>query len=159
MTQPNTVFEPRISIITLGMANMARSIRFYRALGFESTAKDDAGWAIFKTGGARLALYPRKLLAEDIAPGTDAGSAGSAPAFCGITLAHNTRTREEVDEILKLAERAGGRILKPAVIASWGGYSGYFADPDGYPWEVAWSEGWQFSDDGTLYGGPLGSPH
>jgi predicted lactoylglutathione lyase len=63
-----------------------------------------------------------------------------------------------VDEILRLAERAGGRILKPAAQASWGGYSGYFADPDGYPWEVAWSDGWKFAEDGTLWGGALGEP-
>jgi catechol 2,3-dioxygenase-like lactoylglutathione lyase family enzyme len=142
-----------VSIVTLGVADMRKSIRFYRdGLGFPTTAKDDATWAIFRTGGVRLALYPRKLLAEDIAPASDTGHHG----FGGITLAHNTRTREAVDEILRLAERAGGRLIKPASEASWGGYSGYFADPDGYPWEVAWSASWSFGDDGTLWGGALG---
>lgn len=102
----------------------------------------------------RLALYPRQQLAEDIASGLGDGS----PGFGGITLAHNTRTRQAVDEILCLAEQSGGRILKPAALASWGGYSGYFADPDGYPWEVAWSDSWKFTDDGTLWGGSLGEP-
>jgi hypothetical protein len=153
MPQNKKVFEPRISIITLGVSDMRRSIRFYRdGLGFPTTAADDAEWAIFRTGGVRLALYPRDKLAADINPALAAGG----PGFGGITLAHNTRTREAVDEILRLAESAGGRILKPAATASWGGYSGYFADPDGYPWEVAWSKDWKFTDDGTLWGGALG---
>src|ERR1035438_6796336 len=139
MPDENAVFEPRVSIVTLGVGDMRRSIRFYRdGLGFPTTAKDDAPWAIFRTGGVRLALYPRQQLAEDCAPGADRGHHG----FGGITLAHNARTREAVDEILKLAERAGGRIIKPARETSWGGYAGYFADPDGYAWEVAWSKDW-----------------
>jgi catechol 2,3-dioxygenase-like lactoylglutathione lyase family enzyme len=149
------LFEPRVSIITLGVADMRRSIGFYRdGLGFPTIAPDAPGWTIFKTGGVRLALYPRDKLAADIAPGMGAGG----PGFGGITLAHNTRTRAAVDEILRLAERAGGRILKPAALADWGGYSGYFADPDGYPWEIAWSADWKFTDDGTLWGGSLGEP-
>jgi predicted lactoylglutathione lyase len=71
-------------------------------------------------------------------------------AFSGITLAHNTKTKDEVDEILRRAEAAGGKILKIPQIAEWGGYSGYFSDPDGYLWEVAWSSDWQFHEDGSL---------
>ncbi len=154
MRHDTPLFEPRVSIVTLGVADMRRSIRFYRdGLGFPTTAADDAEWAIFKTGGVRLALYPRDKLAADIAPGLS-----SSQLFGGITLAHNTRTREAVDEILQLVERAGGRILKPAAAANWGGYSGYFADPDGYPWEVAWGADWKFTEDGTLWGGSLGDP-
>ncbi len=70
--------------------------------------------------------------------------------FSGITLAHNTRRKQDVDEVLRLAESAGGIIEKPAQTASWGGYSGYFSDPDGYLWEVAWAQFWQFSPDGSL---------
>ncbi len=150
MGDARPIFEPRISIITLGVSDMRRSIRFYRdGLGFPTTVPDDAGWAIFRTSGTRLSLYPRHLLAEDIAPGLDPGSQG----FGGITLAHNTRTREAVDQILLMAQRAGGRILKPAAETGWGGYGGYFADPDGHPWEVAWSPREVFAEDGTICGG------
>jgi len=145
--------EPRISIITLGVADMARSIRFYRdGLGFSTTAKDDDDWAIFQLTGTRFALYPLDKLAADIAPDCKP----APPGFSGVTLAHNTRHKDEVEEVLRLAEAAGGTILKQAQTASWGGHSGYFADPDGYAWEVAWSDGWQFAEDGTLWGDPLG---
>lgn len=121
-------------------------------LGFPTTAADDAKWAIFATAGTRFALDPRGLLAADITPDTPVGR----PGFGGVTLAHNVRTRDEVDAALALAARA--TILKPACEAGWGGYSGYFADLDGHPWEVAWGEGWAFADDGTLWGGALGQP-
>ena len=148
------VFEPRISIITLGVADMRRTIEFYKErLGFPTNAELDAEWAIFRTFGSRFSLYPRDKLAADISNTIDPRAAG----FCGITLAHNTRTKAGVDAVLSLAESAGGVILKPAQQASWGGYSGYFADPDGYPWEVAWHSEWQFSASGTLWGGSLGN--
>ncbi len=140
-------FEPRISIITLGVSDMATSIRFYRdGLGFPTSAKDDAGWALFETSGTRFSLYPYDHLAKDISPATE----GLRSGFGGITLAHNTRMREDVDEVLSIAEGAGGKILKPPRESSWGGYSGYFADPDGYPWEVAWGPMFEIRDDGTL---------
>ncbi len=139
--------EARISIITLGVRDMARAICFYRdGLGWSTTADDAAGWAIFVTAGTRLALYPFAALAEDAA--TEAGNA--PPAFSGITLAHNTRTKAEVDAVLQRAVAVGGRLVKPAQQAFWGGYSGYFADPDGYLWEIAWAESWVFNDDGSL---------
>ena len=148
-------FEPRISIITLGVADMKRAIRFYRdGLGFPTNASDDADWAIFRTGGTRFALYPRDKLAADIAPEVDP----VRPGFGGITLAHNVRNKSDVDALLALAEQAGGTILKQAQLADWGGYSGYFGDPDGYPWEVAWDAEWKFAEDGTLWGGSLGEP-
>jgi uncharacterized protein len=145
--------EPRISIVTLGVADMRRSIRFYReGLGFTTTARDDAGWAIFRTVGCRFALFPLTELAKDIAQGMNVTSGN----FCGITLAHNVRSKLEVDAVLTLAKAAGARILKPGQPTSWGGYSGYFADPDGYPWEIAWGEMWTFAADGSLCGGSLG---
>ena len=147
--------EPRVSIITLGVSEMARSIRFYRdGLGFPTTAKDDDDWAIFRLAGTRFALYPNNKLAEDIGPDI----VPSVQGFCGVTLAHNVREKDEVQRVLDLAVAAGGTLLKPAQTASWGGHSGYFADPDGYPWEVAWGEGWEFDEQGTLWGGSLGSP-
>jgi catechol 2,3-dioxygenase-like lactoylglutathione lyase family enzyme len=143
--------EPRISIITLGVTDMKRSIRFYRdGLGFKTDADDSAVWAIFSTAGTRFALFPRGKLAED------AGVPATGSGFGGITLAHNTRRRDEVEAVIQQAVDAGGTLLKAPCEASWSGFSGYFADPDGYPWEVAWSEGWQFDRDGTLWGGALG---
>jgi catechol 2,3-dioxygenase-like lactoylglutathione lyase family enzyme len=141
------MFEPRISIITLGVADMARAIAFYRdGLGFPTDVTGDtADWAIFQTAGTCFALYPKDLLAEDIA--TD---------FGGITLAHNVRTQDDVAKVLAFAESAGGKILKPAQPAEWGGHSGHFADPDGYPWEVAFNPNNVFAADGTIWGGSLG---
>ena len=139
--------EARISIVTLGVADLARSHAFYhRGLGFPTSAGPDADIVFFRTGGTCLALYPLDELAADVSPDMRA----ERGAFAGITLAHNTRSRGEVDEVLALARQAGGRIVKPAADASWGGYSGYFADPDGYLWEVAHSDGWQFHPDGSL---------
>ena len=148
-------FEPRISIITLGVADMSRAIRFYRdGLGFPTNASDDDDWAIFRTNGTRFALYPRHKLAADIGPDIKPRS----PGFGGITLAHNARDKSDVEALLSLAQQAGGHILKKAQPAEWGGFSGYFADPDGYPWEVAWGEVWKFAEDGTIWGGSLGDP-
>lgn len=139
--------EPRISIVTLGVAEIGRSFKFYHdGLGFPTTGKPDAEIIFFQTGGTCLALYPADKLAEDISSGFPKGRS----RFSGVTLAHNTRTREEVDAILQQAQRAGGKIEKPAEDAFWGGYSGYFSDPDGHLWEVAYSDQWQFHPDGSL---------
>ena len=125
--------EPRISIITLGVSDMERSIRFYRD-GLKLPQQPSApAIAVFETRGTWLALYPRAALAEDAT--VDAGGSG----FPGFTLAHNVRTREEVDRTLAEAAAVGAKIVKPAADASWGGYSGYFVDPDGFLWEVAWN--------------------
>ncbi len=128
--------KPRITTITLGVADLRRAIRFYRdGLGFPTDANDDAEIAIFMTSGVRLALYPKEALAEDISKEIK----GLAKGFGGITLAHNVERKEEVAEVLALAERAGSKIVKPAQDVFWGGYHGYFADLDGYYWEVAWA--------------------
>lgn len=125
--------EPRISIITLGVTNLARSIAFYRdGLGLPMREGEE-GIAFFETRGTWLALFPREGLAKDANVPDD--STGS-PTF---TLAHNVRTKEEVDALLSEVEAVGARIVKPAQDAEWGGYSGYFADPDGFLWEVAWN--------------------
>lgn len=138
--------EPRITLITLGVTDVARSIRFYRdGLGFATSAKDDDPIAFFATSGARLAVYPLDKLAEDIGPTIRPGT-----GFGGIALAHNVRRKEQVAEVLALAERSGGTIVKPAQDVFWGGHSGYFADPDGYFWEVAWAEQFQFDAQGAL---------
>ena len=139
--------EPRISIITLGVTDLERSYRFYHeGLGLPTTRNPESGIVFFQTSGVCLALYPLSELAEDVSPNypCDRGS------FSGITIAHNTRTKEEVDMLLALAEKHGGHIEKPAQTASWGGYSGYFSDPDGHLWEIAYSESWRFNSDGSL---------
>lgn len=125
--------EPRISIVTLGVADLEASRRFYRdGLGLPlREGSDDI--AFFETAGSWLGLYPRELLAED----AQVDAAGSG--FRGVTLAHNVRSKEEVDATLAQAVAAGATLKKKAVDAVWGGYSGYFADPDGHLWEVAWN--------------------
>jgi len=139
--------EPRMSIITLGVRDLESAYRFYhQGLGFPTNSKPEDGIIFLQTAGTRLALYPVEKLAEDISPELSE----EKPIFTGITLAHNTRQKQEVDEILKLAEEAGGKIVKPAQTVFWGGYSGYFTDLDGYFWEVAWAETWQFNQDGSL---------
>ena len=139
--------EPRISMITLGVDDMPRAIRFYRdGLGFDTSATDDAEVAFFRTDGARLSLYPRERLAADVSPELSPERSG----FSATTLAHVARSREEVDAILDRAKQAGGTVLKPAQEVFWGGYSGYFTDPDGHLWEVASWEGWEFNPDGSL---------
>lgn len=139
--------EPRMSIITLGVKDLDIAYRFYHeGLGFPTNSKPEDGIIFFQTAGTRLALYPLEKLTEDISPGLSI----EKPIIPGITLAHNTRQKHEVDEILRLAEEAGGKIVKTAQTVFWGGYSGYFTDPDGYFWEVAWADSWQFNQDGSL---------
>ena len=139
--------EPRISIITLGVSDLERSYKFYHeGLGLPTSRNPESGIIFFQTGGVCLALYPLDKLAEDVSP-TQSSERGLFP---GITLAHNTKSKNEVNTILFQAEKAGGRIEKPAQDVSWGGYSGYFSDPDGYLWEVAYADLWKFNPDGSL---------
>ncbi|MBY5945735.1 VOC family protein [Photobacterium rosenbergii] len=138
--------EPRISIITLGVKDLDVSFEFYSKLGFPSSKTPEDGIIFFKTGGVCLALYPLEALAGDVSPGFTAVRTG----FSGVTLAHNTRSKEQVDAVLALAEKAGGKIEKQAQDVFWGGYSGYFSDPDGYLWEVAYGDCWDFNEDGSL---------
>ena len=123
--------EQRLSLVTLGVANLVGSRRFYEQLGWRASSASSESVVFFQLGGIGLALFGRAALAQD------AGLPGEGSGFGGIALAHNVRTREEVDAVLDRAGRAGARILKPAEDAFWGGYVGYFADPDGHPWEVA----------------------
>lgn len=128
--------DPRITLVTLGVADLDDAIVFYRdGLGFPMEERAaDSDVAFFPLDGTWLSVYPRDLLAEDatVPAGDDAGG------FSGVTLAHNVDSTAAVDEILDEAVAAGGRLVKPARDAFWGGYSGYFADPDGHLWEVAY---------------------
>jgi catechol 2,3-dioxygenase-like lactoylglutathione lyase family enzyme len=126
--------EPRISILTLGVTDLQRSLRFYReGLGLPTSYREGDGIVFFQLHGTWLALYPLEALAED------ARLPAECTRFGGITLAHNVGSRMEVDRVIAEALAAGATLLKPAADMFWGGYSGYFADPDGHPWEIAWN--------------------
>ncbi|GAA1506030.1 hypothetical protein GCM10009677_43090 [Sphaerisporangium rubeum] len=128
------------------MSDLRRSHAFYRdGLGLPTTREPEEGIVFFRTSGVVLALYPYADLADDVGPGWD----GPRSTFTGITIAHNVRERHEVDEVLEQARRAGAEIVKPAADTHWGGYSGYFTDPDGYLWEIAWGA-FPFHADGSV---------
>ena len=125
--------KAKISLITLGVMDLKRALTFYRdGLGFP-TEGDTDNIVFLKLTGTWLALYPRDRLAEDVQV------AAAGVGFSGFTLAHNVASKQDVDETLHLAEKAGAKIVKPAQDVFWGGYSGYFSDPDGFLWEVAWN--------------------
>ena len=126
--------EARVSLITLGVSDLPRSRAFYsEGLGFPVMPHSNENVVFLGLKSVWLGLYPREALAED------AQVAAEGSGFSGFSLAHNVRTREEVRDILALAENAGGKIVKPAQDTFWGGFSGYFTDPDGFLWEVAWN--------------------
>ena len=125
--------EPRISFVTLGVSDLERSTRFYQDVLHLPRLKTSPEVTFFEMGKTWLALYPRDLLAAD------AGVPAAGSGFPGFSLAHNVRTMAEVDRLLDEVATGGGRIVKPAQRADWGGYTGYFADPDGFLWEVAWN--------------------
>ncbi len=126
--------EPRISLVTLGVVDLARARSFYEAIGWGPARQPDDEVCFFQAAGMVLGLW------------TALGGHG-AP---GIELAHNVRTPAEVDAVLREAERAGATIVRPAAVADWGGTAGAFADPDGYVWEVAHNPGWRLGDDGSV---------
>ena len=136
----------RISVVTLGVLDIERMRTFYRALGWPQAAVDDDDVAFFLTGPTVLALYRHHLLVAD------AGLERSEPpvGFRGLSLAVNVETREGVDQAVEAARSAGAAILKEPVDAEWGGRSGYFADPEGNAWEVAWLPGASFDERGGL---------
>ena len=137
---------PRLSMVTLGVADLGRATAFYETvLGTPPNTSYD-GVTFIQLPGTWLALYPLKDLANDIAPGLAVSRGG----FGGITLAHNARSRDEVRTIMERAASAGGRIVKSPQDTDWGGFSGYFADPDGYHWEVAWGPMFAFTASGAL---------
>ena len=135
--------EQRVSLVTLGVRDLARARRFYEALGWTTGAAPADDVVFFQTGGTIVALWDRASLAEDSVM-TDSGGWG------GVTLAHNVRSPEQVDSVLAEAERAGATIGRPGAETFWGGYSGVFVDPDGHPWEVAHNPHWTIEDDGSV---------
>ena len=138
--------EPRISIITLGVEDLTRSWYFYKdGLGFPTTRTPDSGIIFFQTAGTCLALYPYQELARDVSESFNVPRS----RFSGITLAHNVQVKDDVDKLIQRAVAAGGKLEKAAQETDWGGYSGYFSDPDGYLWEIAYAA-FDFREDGSL---------
>ncbi len=134
-----------LSLVTLGISDLARSIAFYEALGFVRKARSASGVGFFQAGACAIAVWPADELAKD-------ANAVSAvpPSFRGVALAWNCRSESEVDTAIARARAAGGSIPKPPHKTSWGGYAGYFADPDGHLWEVAYNPGFPLTPDGRL---------
>lgn len=137
---PGTKMKPRITVITLGVDDLERSLAFYRdglglpTRGIFGQEFEHGAVAFFDLqNGLKLAIWPRKNIAWD------AGIAAAAPSATELTLGYNVRTRQEVDEVMQQAERAGARIAKKPHDTFWGGYAGYFQDPDGHLWEILWN--------------------
>lgn len=137
--------EQRVSLITLGVADLARARRFYEAIGWAGESPDppDDDVVFFQAGGMIVALWGRDRLADDSGV-TDPGGWG------GVTLAHLVPSPDAVDTVLAEAEAAGGTIARYGNPTFWGGYSGVFVDPDGHPWEVAHNPGWRLHEDGSV---------
>ena len=135
--------EQRVSLVTLGVSDLARARTFYERLGWRTGAGPDDDVVFFQAGGMVVALWSRSSLAQDTAV-ADGGGWG------GITLAHNVRSPADVDAVVAEAKAAGGAVLRPPAATFWGGYSGVFADPDGHPWEVAHNPHWRIGDDGAV---------
>jgi len=135
--------EQRVSLVTLGVRDLARARAFYEGLGWRSGAGPGDDVVFFQAGCMIVALWDRRALAEDSAV-ADGGGWG------GVTLAYNARSTIDVDTVLGQARAAGGRIAREAGTTFWGGYSGVFVDPDGHPWEVAHNPGWHVHEDGSV---------
>jgi catechol 2,3-dioxygenase-like lactoylglutathione lyase family enzyme len=138
--------EQRISLVTLGVADVPRARAFYERLGWRGQEVEET--VFFQAGGIAVVLWGREKLAED-AGVQDSGTDGSG-GFGGVVLAHNVRARTEVDEALGTAEQAGATITRAAQETFYGGYAGCFRDPDGHVWEVAHNPGFELGADGSL---------
>lgn len=139
----------KITCICLGVRNMEQSVKFYRdKLGFETDEKrDNPSVIFFNTPGTKFELYPLDLLAKDI---SEENIPRIGNGFAGITLAYNVESREEVDRVIEKARSAGAKIVKEPQSVFWGGYHAYFADLDGYYWEVAWGPDFKYDEKGML---------
>jgi catechol 2,3-dioxygenase-like lactoylglutathione lyase family enzyme len=133
--------EQRVSLVTFGVADLARARAFYEGLGWETGASPADDVVFFQAGGMIVALWSRERLAED--SGVEDGG-----GWGGVTLAHNVRSPAEVDAVIGEARAAGARIVREGAETFWGGYSGAFVDPEGHPWEVAHNPHWTITGDG-----------
>jgi uncharacterized protein len=134
--------EQRLSVVTLGVENLEHARHFYESLGWSARFANE-NIVFFQLDGLIFALFGRRELADDMGVAEPRSSGGFA-------LAYNVRERTDVDTILARAVTAGATLLQPAREASWGGYSGYFADPDGHPWEIAWNPHWLLDAHGRI---------
>lgn len=134
----------KLNLITLGVLDFQRSLKFYESLGWKKSDKSIDGLALFPLGGITLALHPIEELADDTTLKYQAAE------FSGLTLSYNAKSENEVDEVLKKVEKLGAKIIKPAQKVFWGGYSGYFKDPDGYLIEVAFNPFWELDENDNL---------
>jgi uncharacterized protein len=135
--------EQRMSLVTLGVSNLARARKFYEDMGWKTGAAPDDDVVFFQAGGMVVALWDRAELAEDSVV-EDSGGWG------GVTPAYNTRSTEEVDSVIEEARAAGATIGREPAETFWGGYSAVFIDPDGHPWEVAHNPRWTIAEDGSV---------
>ncbi|MGN6522861.1 MAG: VOC family protein [Actinomycetes bacterium] len=135
--------EQRLSLVTLGVTDLARARAFYEALGWTSASAPDSDVVFFQAGGMVLGLWSRTELAVDSGVIDTAG-------WGGVTLAHNVRSAAQVDDVLAEARAAGAHVVREGATTFWGGYSGLFHDPDGHAWEVAHNPGWPLADDGSV---------
>ena len=138
------VMEQRISLVTLGVDDLARSTAFFERLGWRRSVGQAEGISFFQCGTIAISLYPRPALAEDA--GVTAGPVNSG----GFAIAYNARSKEDVDAVLAEVDAAGWNITKPAADAFWGGYSGYLQDIDGHLWEVAWNPHFPLDEMGGI---------
>jgi predicted lactoylglutathione lyase len=136
--------DQRVSLVTLGVSDLARARTFYEALGWTSGAAPADDVVFFQAGGMIVALWGREQLAEDSCVEDNGG-------WGGITLAQNVRSPDEVDSVLVEAAAAGGTVPRAGAETFWGGYSGLFIDPDGHPWEVAHNPHWTVAEDGSVH--------
>jgi len=139
----NHGMEQRVSLVTLGVADLSRARAFYERLGWSADAGPEDDVVFFQAGGMIVALWSREQLAHD--SGIENGG-----GWGGVTLAYNARSPEEVDAVIAEAERAGATIARAGAETFWGGYSGVFVDPDGHPWEVAHNPHWTLLPDGSV---------
>jgi uncharacterized protein len=135
--------DQRVSLITLGVGDLARARAFYEGLGWTTNAAADDDVVFFQAGGLIVALWDRERLAED-------SGVENASGWGGVTLAYNTRSAEEVDAVIETARAAGANIAREPGETFWGGYSGAFVDPEGHPWEVAHNPHWTVDADGSV---------
>ena len=143
--------EQRVSLITLGVADLRRARRFYEALGWRGQEVEET--VFFQAGGLALVLWHRDRLADDVGVPREGGN-----GFRGASLAQNVRSRAEVDDVVGVAERAGARVTRRPAETFYGGYAGYFLDPDGHAWEIAYNPGFPLSDDGSITIPDLSTP-
>lgn len=139
------MMQPRLTLVTLGVSDLARARAFYEAWGWKASSASQPEVAFFQANGLALALWGRADLAKD------AGVADKPTGFAAVSLAYNARSKEEADEVYAAAIAAGATATKPLHDVFWGGYSGYFADPDEHLWEVAWNPAFPLDEDGHMF--------